>query len=724
MRFQRRLRVLYIVFCIALGIVWLRAGQLQIVDGAQWEKIAREMRQHHQPLEARRGSIVSADGKTLAEDTHAFQLAIVPWEWQRRGRARCADCGAMYFERGTRTIYIPRTCSCARHTRRGASGRASTDAYPRTDVPLKGGGRLEKLPDGDVRALEEALELVPGTIAAKATARIKQVETIVGRIEKRARKKGDTSVFLETYLKQQREDLLKRRFLISGHVSDEIARMVLPDEDGRYRGLRMVNTLRRHYPQGDFAPWLLGWTSKMRDGEEVRTLRKRYGEERITLETRWGRRGIERAYNAQLHGIPGEQVKQLDKQGRFTKVLDDTPPRPGHTLHVSVDVDVSRQGEAILADVAKPNDHGEYFPGGQPSAGFVMIDAYTGEILVWAEIPRFDLNEDLGKLYDKDRVLPKKHPEGLRVWQPRTPLQPSLDIETWRSHIIVPVPLTMSRIGQVAVEPGSTMKPLIGLAMLASGRPLPMEGYVCDGGKNPGCHHCGSVDLERAICKSCNRYFAFSLRDSKHWPHYRTVVGSFIDGLGFGHRPTSECADWSRGRWLWNWYDFPMAEAVAAAQERLDTQYAPKLDEDGKPVPTAKPLRAAPRLELTLSRRTPATIAGDMPRLAAKLAALGDWVSKRAGVADVQIAVSQERVVGRDVTLRFVARAAGRTGWFALPGVSLGDPLPGSIHRMAPNRTTGLPTRGVEGDIARGGHAWFEITFPRRIGRTDPSTPP
>ena len=58
----------------------------------------------------------------------------------------------------------------------------------------------------------------------------------------------------------------------------------------------------------------------MRDADEVRRLRKQYGTERITLETRWGRRGLERAYNAHLHGVPGMQVKQLDKQGRFTKV--------------------------------------------------------------------------------------------------------------------------------------------------------------------------------------------------------------------------------------------------------------------------------------------------------------------------------------------------------------------------------------------------------------------
>ena len=719
MRFQRRLRILYVGFCVALAIVWLRAGQLQVVDGADWEKVAREMRQHHQPLEARRGSIVSADGRILAEDAHAFQLALIPYEWQRRGRARCADCGAMYYQRGVdvKRLYIPSTCSCARHERRGASGDLKRDAYTRTDVPQEGAGRLERLPDGNVRELEQALGMEPGKLAALAAERVKEVDRIVDAIERRARSKGDTSVFLETMLKQKREDLLKRRVLVSGAVPDDVARLVLTDEDGRYRGLRMVDTLRRHYPQGDFAPWLIGWTSKMRDMKEVERLRAEFGKARITLETRWGRRGLEQAYNAHLHGVPGMQVRQLDKQGRFTRVLADTPPRPGHTLHLALDLEVSRAAEQLLEAQANDTSHGVYFPGGRPSGAFVMLDATTGEILVWAETPRFDLNTGLDDLYDTDRVKPVRNREGLRIWEPRTPLEAPLDLETWRSQVIVPVPLTMSRIGQIAVEPGSTMKPLIGLAMLASGLPLPMEGYVCSGGRNPGCHHCGSVDLERAICKSCNRYFAFSLRDSKYWGTYRSFVGEFIQDLGFGIRPTSECDDWTAGRWLWDWYDFPVTEAVAEAQRILEARHAPELDEDGKPIAKDGPGRRAPRIQLTLSPRTPESIAGDMPRLAAKFADLADWVAEQAGVDTVQVGVSQERREGNQVTLRFVVRSAGRTGWFKLPG-ALPAKLPPSIHRMK------APTRGLEGDIARGGHAWFEIAFPRRIGRSDPSSPP
>ena len=704
MRFQRRLRLLYVLFCVALGIIWLRAGQLQALDGEAWADAARAMRQTDDPLQARRGAILSADGQILAEDTHVFQLAIVPWEWQRRGRARCTGCGAMYYERGTKRIYIPKTCACARYAKRGGSGALKKDAYPRVGKDQVPPGTLERLPDGDVSALEKALEMKPGALAERVEKRVAEVERLVADLKEALEQSGDTSAFLATRLRQRKEDLLKRRFLVTGRVPPETARLVITDEDGRYRGLRVVSALRRHYPQGDFAPHLIGWTSKIRDWDELERLRTAYGEERFTPDDRWGRRGLEKTYNAQLHGVPGLQRKELDTHGRFTRIVQARPPRPGRTLHLSIDVGVSREAEKILERIARPREDGagRYFPGGKPSAAFVLMDAHTGELLLWAETPRFDPNKDLGDLFLPDCLQPIADAADPDVWRPRGPLDQPLDREAWLDQIIVPVPITMSRIGQVAVEPGSTLKTLVGLAMLHSGRHLPLEGYVCAGGTNPGCHHCGSVDLRRALCKSCNRYFAFSVRDSEHWPIYRRVVGQTMHDFGLGQAPTSECGEWVDGQWLWPWYDFSLKDAMAEAQVILAAEHGD----------------AAPKLALSLSPRTPATVGGDMPRLARKIADLAAWTAKRTGSRDLQLSIHQERRVGAEVTLRFGVRAPGRTGWFALPGSVSQPRLPRSIARM---RTS---TRGVAGDLARGGTAWFEITFPRRVGTKDPGGAP
>ncbi len=705
MRFRRRLLLLYLVFCVGLGVVWLRASQLQLLDGDAWAAAARKMRQHTEPLEARRGAIISADGKILAQDAHVFQLAVSCWEWQRRGRARCPDCRAMYFERGTnlKRIYIPTRCACARYAQRGGSGELQRDAYPRSDITPETSGRLERLPDGDLSAFEKALELKPGELARRVGRRIDEIDAIIAAMEKAARAKGDSSPFLQSRLDMKRQDLLMRPNVIVARVAPEVARLVLTDEDGRYRGLRIVDALRRHYPQGNFAPHVLGWTSQLASRAEYVALVKRYGEAAITPSTRVGRRGLEKSYNAPLHGTPGRRTLGRDKDGQFTKVLKDKPPRPGRTLYSSIDLGVSREAERILGEIGNSERTGGYFPGGLASAGFVMLDANTGEILVWAETPSFDLNKDLDTLYDVDDAEPIIDEDGLRAWRPRGQLDGALTLEAWQQGLVVPVPLTLSRNGQVAVEPGSTMKPFIALAMLSSGRPLPFQEFTCGGRGKPYCHcHRSNLDLEGAICSSCNRYFAFSLRDSKYWPHYRRSVGAFIDSLGFGQAPTSECAEWEKGQWLWPWIDFELADVTARAQAILREKHAD----------------AGITLTLRLAPGTPARVGGNRDRLAAKLAKLAVWTGKHSGSRTLQLGVAREKAEGSSVTLRFGMRAAGRAAWFALPGTRASQPLPRVLAAMPAER------RGIDGSIEQGGTAWFRVAFPKRVGRSDPQEPP
>ena len=128
MRFRRRLIFLYAVFCCAMGIVWLRATQLQIIDGDVWAEAAQDMRERTEVLPALRGPIVSADGVVLAEDAPVFQLAI----YHQSGRRRA---------NGKLKLRFPSSCACARKARR----TVGVDAYPRTqDAEEK--PRLERLP--------------------------------------------------------------------------------------------------------------------------------------------------------------------------------------------------------------------------------------------------------------------------------------------------------------------------------------------------------------------------------------------------------------------------------------------------------------------------------------------------------------------------------------------------------------------------------------------------
>ena len=222
MRFRRRLILLYVVFCSGLGLVWLRAGQLQILDGEAWAEAARKQRQHTQRLDALRGPIISADGVVVAEDVPVFQLTVIPYDWTHRKRAHCTGCGAIYFQR--RSGRLPKTCPCERLLQRGAnpSGR---DAYPRESE--FGKGRLEQLPAAALALLEKSLRLEPGTLAGMAADRLEKIEELVEARREALTGGGSEPAFLKQRLEMRRLDLMKRPFVIVADIGQD-AVVIIP----------------------------------------------------------------------------------------------------------------------------------------------------------------------------------------------------------------------------------------------------------------------------------------------------------------------------------------------------------------------------------------------------------------------------------------------------------------------------------------------------------------
>jgi cell division protein FtsI/penicillin-binding protein 2 len=278
-----------------------------------------------------------------------------------------------------------------------------------------------------------------------------------------------------------------------------------------------------------------------------------------------------------------------------------------------------------------------------------------------------------------------------------------MDLGARQEAVVAPVPVSLSRVAQVAVEPGSTVKPLMGLGMLDSGLSLPFATFVCGpGGGKPHCHHCGAVDLVAAIARSCNRYFAYSLRDSSHWPIYRRSVAAFLADVGFGHAPSGEILEWSSGVWLQDGWDFPVAEALAAARRRLAASLGAR----------------APVLDLRVMPGAPDTLGGDPERLGAGLAEVAGWMAARSGAGRLALVVAREETVGSRVDVRFEMRAAERAPWFRLPGLSDDAGLPPVLRGRAPDRG------GVNGAVERGGSVWFVARFDRDLGRAGPQAAP
>ena len=190
-----------------------------------------------------------------------------------------------------------------------------------------------------------------------------------------------------------------------------------------------------------------------------------------------GIQGIEKAYEEELRGVKGVQYIQKDRFNRdigpYLEGVFDTLPKRGKDLTISIDATLQKYGEELFV-----NKRG----------GIVAIEPQTGEILALVTAPNFDPKILVGRERSKnfsrmfyDSISRPLYDRGLSGEYP----------------------------------PGSPFKALTGLIglqenVITKDEKIYCPGYYNYGGRKPlGCHaHSSPVDMEGAIAKSCNTYFA------------------------------------------------------------------------------------------------------------------------------------------------------------------------------------------------------------------------
>jgi len=250
-------------------------------------------------------------------------------------------------------------------------------------------------------------------------------------------------------------------------TDEEVARLAI--DRIHFPGVDIRADLTRHYPFGASTAQVIGYVGAV----DERDLRNGAAGIYAGI-TEAGRNGVERSYEAELRGVTGYEQVEVNAQGRTIRVLETHPPTAGQNLYLSLDIRLQQAAEAILA--------------GRRGA-IVAIAPDSGEILAMVSQPSFDANLFVGGISSEDyRALNT---------DPGRPL------------------FNRAILGQY--PPGSTVKPLLGVADLASGQPLGGSGVYCPGYvKLPnierryrdwkrGGH--GQTNLRRAIAESCDVYF-------------------------------------------------------------------------------------------------------------------------------------------------------------------------------------------------------------------------
>lgn len=239
-------------------------------------------------------------------------------------------------------------------------------------------------------------------------------------------------------------------------------------------GVQVEARLVRHYPKGELMVHAVGSVRRINDQDIRRIDPVAYsGTDHI------GKIGVEKFYESSLLGEVGYQQVETDARGKIMKVMHSTLPRPGVNLTLHVDSSLQQAASDALGD---------------RRGTVVAIEPETGGILAMVSKPGYDPNLFVTGIDYKTYAA----------------LRDSIDVPLFNRAI------------QGQYEPGSTIKPIIGLAGLVTG--MTSTGYqIEDPGwyqlkdnerlyrdwnwktTNSGGH--GLVNLEKAIYRSCNVYF-------------------------------------------------------------------------------------------------------------------------------------------------------------------------------------------------------------------------
>ena len=176
-------------------------------------------------------------------------------------------------------------------------------------------------------------------------------------------------------------------------VKESVA-IELAEHADLYPGVAVGTAWQRVYPNGKTAAHVLGYVGKVTAGELARQpLALGYARADFI-----GKTGVERAFERELRGEPGQELITKDRLSRVVDREVTKEPVPGKDIRLTIDLDLQKLLEDTLVQTeraARQNvdaDNPSIFIRATSSAG-VVLDPDTGEVLAMASHPTYDPRE-------------------------------------------------------------------------------------------------------------------------------------------------------------------------------------------------------------------------------------------------------------------------------------------------------------------------------------------
>lgn len=453
--FERRLKLFLAVLVLVTAVLVIRAAQLQVVQRNDWAVKAVDLNTTSHTTETWRGRILDFKDKPIAIDRPCVDACV-----NFRALQRPAD------PKWVQSVAVDRLKSRLREGYKEMSKSkrevAIADEAVRVQADIDAmWAKLAKLADRPVEELEQARDdVVKRVTMRRHYVWYRSYQLAVKKFEQREPTPGwrrwliDESA--ETPTQEQftsitvAEELADHPILkaISTELQNNLRKHI-----EQYPGLVLKPGVQRYYPYDDTACHLIGRVARVTQEDlksdpnvGVDELRQYLPNDLI------GRTGIEKLAEPLLRGTRGRIETVEGRDGEAGR----TEPTPGKDVRCTIDIELQHditqlfRYAKVLNEAESDTQHGKYvFDTVAMHGGAVVIDIPTGEVRALVSYPTFDLNTFDDKYNDL--------------------VANELDQPLW------------NRATQQALNPGSTVKPIVGLAAIAEGKVGLHEGVECTG---------------------------------------------------------------------------------------------------------------------------------------------------------------------------------------------------------------------------------------------------
>ena len=365
--FSHRIVLLGLCLGTVLAFYLYRLLQVQIVNGEEYAQMARQSTVREQVITAARGEIVDRYGRPLAINRQGFDIifdrAYMPSSETNEIILRLME---MMEEAGEEWIdNLPITDTAPFDFLTGADG--SYDAYATEIAAAKSFAGVQEWATADevLYWLVDRYEL--GDYDPETQRKLAGVR----------------------YEMDQRGYSITVQYTFASDVDISTVTTVM-EHSFELPGVDVVENPVREYVSGDLFPHIIGRIGPIYQ-EEYETLR----DKGYQMNDQVGKMGIEAAFENYLRGTDGTRQITVDHQGLVVDIQEGVEAVPGNTVMLTLDSRLQRVAQdALAAQIQNLQETAPEGEGREADAGAVVaIEVETGDVLVCATYPSYDINE-------------------------------------------------------------------------------------------------------------------------------------------------------------------------------------------------------------------------------------------------------------------------------------------------------------------------------------------